>query len=568
MKNTTKLAFSVYALTLALATNAAMAGSYNPSCDGNTFKLSYDQMQVDPKYTSMSSQYKDSDYKPTQCNPSSSNFVWGETVDFMDGDLATFCYREQHNVTNDYTGTDYDGKYVSGWQIDDTDIVVPAGTTNYAATLTNFGSAPAKVGDAFTLTPVWSEHQIVLTLTACDWGRPATTYGETCTDGTTGVFVKADSLYKDINRTLKLTKEGSYTINTPQRTGYSFVGYAPKDSGVSSGCYWGNSTCGEFDPATCGTNFNAEKCLWFDSTGHVTQDNLGKYVASATNPIENLDAVWRAHTFTVNYDIQSGVPAGWKNKTTLTNNPTSHTCTFGEECTVATTVPTSPQLQFAGWKCTSGCNALRYPADKVFNGGDSIANANSTDNGVVTLTAQYTVRTNTVNFYADKSSTTNPVGTLYFVYGGYWFDSVEAANSEANKLTTVPTPLANASKAGYTLRGWVFDHTGYAATVESDAGSFAENILVANDEGTLTQSASFGGLFMPTKASTVSAYGTWARNCVDATTLASNNAGSCQLNIEPDGQVWYKNACITGYHVPNTDPVEYGSNESGKPAAN
>ena len=546
MKNTTKLAFSVYALTLVLATSGAYAGSYDPTCDGNLFYLDYPAITVPETYNPLNPAW--SNFQPSLCTDES--FTWSESATFMDTELATYCYQYSEDAS------EHEGEFISAWKLTGTNKEFAAGST-VSATTANFVTAPATVGHKYALEPVWSEYVGTLTLNSGGWGIPSQS-DLIWSSGTSTLYVKDTALYTDVNRWNQLTTDGTKKITIPVRTGYTFVGYAAPDSGVFDGCYWGSQTCTEFDPSTCATNFDAEKCLWIDSTGKVTQNDLGQYVSSAAK-ITELDAVWRAHKFTVKYDITSGIPSGWKSYTTTTNKPADQTCTFGESCTVTEVAePKSNQLIFKGWKCTSGCRTTIVPDGTILQGGSDISSVNFNDDGTVTLTAQWEVRKNPVKFYTDKSTTTAPVDTLYYVYGGYWFDSVAHADAGvASKLSKAPTQLTGATKSGYTLRGWTFDHTGYVATVESDTGALNATALVASDTGTLyTDPTTFGGRFSTTETKTVSAYGTWARNC------AANlpNVATCELVVMEDGVVWYKNACDTGFHMTLDGEIVYEEN--------
>lgn len=569
MKNINKLSFSMLALVAALASTDAMAGSYNPTCDGNNAKISYESMGLNPTYNpNLVTNPKYKNFTATMC--AMEPFVWGAKVgntsapQVMNSDLATFCYRVQAASSSKYMADEYAGKLVTGWQVTGikadgatsftkitdgpTLNVTGKGTTENPylavdASIANFGQAPSEVGMTYEFTPIWDVYTYELTLNPnVGWGKPVVGTDLTSNSGTTRLFVDGTGIYTDMNRTRMLTVDGANTIVTPSKSGYTFVGYGKTASAT----------------ACTDTSFDATKCLWIDAAGKVTKDNLGQYVID--DEITELDAVWRAHKFTVRYDIAAGIPSGWQGTATTTNMPPQHECTFDEDCTVTSVVPKSAYLEFAGWKCT-GCRAAVATSDTVLTPGYNITNATAGE-GTITLTAQWTVRTHPVNFYTTNASTST-VDTLYFVWGGHWFDSIaDAATGPTKKLTTAPAAITGATNNGYKQRGWVFsDDAAYTPLVEEDAGALTASTLVVDRDGNLYSASNIlGGRISSEQSTTVSVYGAWARPC--ATNLA--NVDTCELVIMNDGAVWYKNACDTGYHMgTNNDPV-YNENMDKK----
>lgn len=143
-----------------------------------------------------------------------------------------------------------------------------------------------------------------------------------------------------------------------------------------------------------GSNFSGWKCTGGGEScnGNIIAAGDSLKNATATNGATiTLTAQWGTNTFKVNYSGGTGATG------TPPSSPT--TCTYGGDCKAPTNTYSKTGYTFANWKCTSGCTS-----EQTFNAGDSISTATNTNNGEITLTAQWTANTFTIKFSENKPS--------------------------------------------------------------------------------------------------------------------------------------------------------------------
>lgn len=135
----------------------------------------------------------------------------------------------------------------------------------------------------------------------------------------------------------------------------------------------------------------------------------GSYTANAG---ATLYAVWKANTYTVSYDANSGSGA-----------PSSQTKTYGVALTLSSTKPTRTGYTFQGW-ATSSDGAVAYQP-----GGSYTANA------AVTLYAKWTANTYTISY---------SLGT----------DGEHGNNHPTSATYNSTFTVSNPERTGYTFTGW------------------------------------------------------------------------------------------------------------------
>lgn len=581
MKNTTRLAFSVYALALVLATSGAYAGSYDPTCDGNYVTLSFANMFQDPKYNG--NQYtlpdKYAQFTPSLCGPD--YFPWGskstdsDAPKLLTGDLAMFCYRIQAPAGSPYLGEEYDGKNVTGWKLQgwytDTnsgmvaateEIIIPApassenGLFSVDASEQYFEQAPETTDWRYSFEPIWDDLVYKLTLnTNCN----SSSCGMNGVPGAIGVnywlYVDGTGLYlsDDPNRLNLMTNSSNPVKSLPTRTGYTFEGFNV------SGVYSEDNHC---TPATLEA---ARKCMWITSNGHAVRDDLGKFYVESqgtAEPITTLKANWRPNEFNVRYNMTGGIPSAWLSNgyDMIPTDDVVESCVYDGACAVKANQPASDTFKFLGWKCTSS-NCPANLKDKLLQTGDSLQNATAVDGAEITLTAQWAVRTYPVNVYAKWGDTT-PLTTVYHVYNNGYYASEEAATNHT-VLADLYAAVTKPTNGDNQLRGWVFgdnDNPVSATPVEVDTESlteeYAEDAVFATRDGNFPAGGGYSWFIAGEDNQTLSVYGTWARNC------AANlpNVATCELVVMEDGTVWYKNACDTGFHMYLDGEIVYKEN--------
>ena len=224
-------------------------------------------------------------------------------------------------------------------------------------------------------------------------------------------------------------------LPSPTREGYNFIGWNTKDDG--SGRYYKSST-----------NFN-----------DLTQVEAGHCVATANagNIEFTLYAIWEANDYKINYNLAGG------------SHGSSHPTTAKYDSVVNISNPTKVGYTFTGWSATtsSGLNTTTAKAGtsnslsalKTWNGSATkntyFANLTAIDNRTVTLTANWTANTYTINYsLGDNTSFPATLG------------------SKAPKSATydISIEISTPTREGYVFAGWTLSGDDIS-TAQSGASS-------------------------------------------------------------------------------------------------
>ena len=128
-----------------------------------------------------------------------------------------------------------------------------------------------------------------------------------------------------------------FSINNPDRIGYSFAGYYEEKNG------------------------NGTQII--NASGNILDNLTTKFTSS-----ESVYARWNANTFKVEYDANGG-----------TGTTTSHNCTYDDDCSLKTSSFSKSGYKFIGWKKNNAGNTLK-PKTSIKNAATS---------GTVTYYAQW-----------------------------------------------------------------------------------------------------------------------------------------------------------------------------------
>ena len=581
---TTKLAFSVYALTLVLMTNGAMAagGSANPSCTANTFSLYY-LVNADgcPGY-----------------------FKGDET---LGEEQALETWGAQLKVkTAEQTGWYQEciGAELTGWSSDALAISSLDPYAQYTNDLTVWKNAPKADGTtSVELNSIWTPTISKITLNANGGvsSVPSEIYRKgidlnLCNDWESDqqcaeAMTPSDTGLKDY-----------YNGKLPVRAGYSFRGFFQSKSRADAvgkdgyGTYT-DSYCKTADAskwATAASEY-ALKCPWITSSGYVSNENIG--VAAAVLDTNELFAAWAPKPFFIAVDMNArgstgdmSLPLEQDIKGIPDLDDTS--CLYDQDnsCGVLTTVPTTTNnlYKFNGYNViVDGVPRATITAQMLTNGFDLASvvkqfnlegyitrNDGSGIPNTFTLKAQWTRDYVTVNFYATTSAS-EPFYTANARFGGTGDDvNTVTLYKDGSVMTKAPTMddiPADQRPADATLRAFAVKSPNapiqaVGVIVNEDkpqlpvSNYYAGNTmhLVSNARGTVGVGSSSDlarALFDATSDSVVNVYGTWAQNCVDQEQLTANHVGTCQLVISDAGAVNYVVTCDTGYNIDGADSV-------------
>lgn len=245
------------------------------------------------------------------------------------------------------------------------------------------------------------------------------------------------------------TKTVSFNVSVPAWTSYTVKYNANGGSGAPSNqTKWKDQTLklSTTKPTRTGYTFQG----WATSaSGSITYTSGANYT---TNASVTLYAVWKAITYTIQYNANGGSGA-----------PSNQTKTYGKTLTLSSTVPKRTSVEdngniteyvFKGWATSSSSTSVAYKAG-----------ANYTTNASVTLYAVWS-KTVSVNLY-DVSYNTN---------GGSDVISQIKVKGETLKLrNTVPV------RNGYTFSGWGLsaDTTTVSYSVGSNYTSDEDIVLYA-----------------------------------------------------------------------------------------
>ena len=588
MKNTTKLTFSVYALTLVLSATGAYAGSYAPTCDGNDFTLSY------------------------KCSSASGSSSYGDNNivrSFSDQDifLAANTTQVQSTLNCNRTGYIFDG-----WASKETtsgasaaDITKLSFGTPYPATTLwqDTGTTPAVEGTPMlTLYPYWTMRTGTITFegltektavngTSLD---PASKLPSTKVPAKPGYSFRG--YFADQGVALEAT---NFYQGTPDQVVYDMSAYLSNkstDSFVNGRC---GSVGGAWNP-TKNTSESLEetrlRCPWYLYNGNITDSTYVGYAAAdfiARPENENnvtLYSAWEGYDYTVSYK-EGGVPYGENctdgycvvnpdGSTTsgqlgvLPENstieiPDEKDCKFGVDCKPENALlhnTVNDMFDFAGWsvavKKADGSQVATVTisaADTNKSLHELLANdlATAGDRATVTLTALWSGHTT----YVRIIDRTDKEPKLYTYEAGKWSEVTQGADGSivVTPKATAPVPEA---RNDYTFRGYVAGCDGSQCedVQEGPSATFnykslATPFLIANKDyawntesvnGVPYTASVLAQLATTSSDNTVDIYATWARNCA---TLGANVAG-CTLYISPTtGMVDYANSCNSGYHM-------------------
>lgn len=186
----------------------------------------------------------------------------------------------------------------------------------------------------------------------------------------------------------------------PTRTGYSFLG-------------WGLSSSDTTVDYASGANYGRDQ-------------NGGTYT---------LYAIWKANTYTINYNANGG-----------TDTPSSQTKTYGVDLTLSTTKPTRTNYVFLGWSTTSNATSAIYSAGGKY-----------TDNKDITLYAVWKKNTYDIS---------------YELEGG-----TNSSNNKTKVEYGTTLTLYNPTKIGYTFVGWHLNSLS-GEIITSISSSNTENITL------------------------------------------------------------------------------------------
>lgn len=598
MKNV-KLAFSVYALTLALASNGAWAaiGQANPSCEVNDFKINYN------------------------------NYLTGCTDGYATGATTTAFASEDVKWAGTFTTLGaVTGNYgtclgceIEGWIGDNLKMSFLKTNTTYTNNSEVWKTYPAADGTtSFTLKAKWKPTTNTITLKQTNANKNSnpttlTRYGVKLRVGDTEIS--------------KLT-----TI--PVNYGYSFQGYysSPdranqvanelmKTTSTDSYLPTGTTCSGKSQADWMTTQVN-NSCAWIGSDGTV-----GKFAGTAAAKIGadlSLYPAWQPRKFQYqfNYDCVSTNNNGTTEKPACVNvfhsGINSPAAIVTEDAWYATTDISLPVagdqkgfFELDKWYVTisNGKKTVNLYIDVDADGKpityttplnsiitkDTWQTFEDTDIPMVTFKAVWKVIPPVkMNFYSQYGAT-EPFATYEMTVGlrdfmGGTLRPYVAFHevTEDNEKTEVSSPIPegtspndlNGAPENATLRGFVMMSKDATATtaysmVDQDASALQTTIVdktqplligmrstqnaqkwmftvdVVNETssggGNGSEAAAYVQFIkdnMPTGATEVNVYGVWAENCA----LDTGDA-SCKMFMSPYGAVNYVNTCSSGYNI-------------------
>lgn len=296
MKNV-KLAFSVYALTLALASNGAWAaiGQANPSCNANEFTI---------KYVVSKTGCEDANGFGYYNNGATADKV-GNNQETWDANFTTPKLADYTEGKNLCLGAD-----LVGWNgadlIDSVSSLEPG--EEYTSDSDLWEISPLPNGSTeYTLNAVWRYNQSRISLDT----NGAQYSGNPTALQRNGV----DLLLSDTSSTPMSTTANKLT-NLPQKHGYTFKGYfLEQDRATAVGNFWntGADSYAE-DAINCRASQSewanedgdvVKKCPWIASTGYLGSNFVGT-AAAAIGTDSTLYAAWEPREYTYVYGFACG----------------------------------------------------------------------------------------------------------------------------------------------------------------------------------------------------------------------------------------------------------------------
>lgn len=613
--NTMKLAVSVYALTLALATSNAVAavGMASPSCDANIFTTKY-MFDVSncPGYATVS-------------NSTSIKQTWGETFVMLDKSMygsACLGYELKGwgsgpmaaNVLYD-SGKEYKNTLVADGGIWNT-TPEPDGTTEWI------------------LSPTWEATTSTINLNA----------NNANVAGSTAVYRKGTDLYPNTDYNSVMTV-GNTSIDVPKKYGYAFKGYyRTSDRATAVGNFW-NTGADEYTEDYCkdtarlpqivwaqATTDAVDKCPWLVSNGEIGNNYVG--TAAAKLGTTDLYAAWEPRTFSVSFDKGGVMTSGWCENYDAATGECSYTNSEGEtyyypanaaisnmpnamngcrweqgNCTLDSgDIPTiqggmyaftkyaivygdSLDEQELGWIYKSDLEKGTVDlTKKLSEAAQSVWNHADANGGVLKfkLVAKWAKNNTTMNFYASKTDT-EPFarykmvaneGEVQLYREVYDTDGTLSYEEVSLTLGTAPT-MDTMSDAGVTMP----DNAILRGFVIADSKANVPN-MVAVDTGDVTYKTAEGNPFLISNylgvwngalnqdngmimseaimdkraggagvQNYVNVYGVWAQKCDEADTLAAHNVATCTEYPGNFGSVSYVITCVSGYNIDGKEKI-------------
>lgn len=559
---TTKLAFSVYALTLALATNAAVAasGSANPSCTGNTFRVVYNYGNCSDTGgyldgTAPTSSYSTTNWADTYTAPVANTVCLGYeqtgwTSDALKTDLIPGqTYTNDSNTWSEIPGTSSSYTINAKYTATVKDI-------NLISTDADVNSVPTKIV------------RQGINLKYC------TGANMTCTK----VMLPGENGLTDYPSTGQI----------PVKYGYNFSGFFQNQTRADE--VSANGLGSQYTAAHCadGKGFNEEEaakgsssgyvtgCPWIDSAGYVVNSNIG--IAAAKLGTDELYAAFYPKTFDVTFEKGGlstyGTGATKPHNGSISGIPDSAVrCTYKKgNCSLPTPTTSIDLYNFAGWNVKiygpSGSlhKELSLSVDDIANYNLSevitkeMWQANDNGNMSATFTALWTPDYATVKLFDSKDATTSFAELKVKLYNKpeYYL------NDEKVTTLDIATLLADKMPANSQFRGLVIKLNGATdddlamVSVDSPALTSAKVddttkiFAITTAAGALnvdTAATTALGQALSGDNSTVNAYAVYAQECVASTEYQKNHVASCQLGITGYGAVSYAVTCESGYSL-------------------
>ena len=397
-----------------------------------------------------------------------------------------------HGVTNGLYNASY--KYCGGW--------ATSSSVQCNACNTSQSTAPKITSTASSVTYYATRTGDNKTITLNQNGAT--------TSGTTYVYsIYGCNVYLDSART-KAMSTSANPVTLPQRTGYTFDGYASSASSCTSSTTRYIDKNGYKTSSFSSTRTSALYACWVANCNIITLNNTARGGTGGTTEVYK-------YTDSTTYYSDSECTTG--NEITTITKPTKTNAVYTDTYTTNASSGGTACVSSDGTLSTEdACNVTgpttwyaRYICNTYYTGsGSNIAGA-------------CTRNIYTISLKSHDSSTT--YSTIYEKYAtGFYSDSTATT---ALSKASVPT------RSGYTFRGF---YSAAQDDLTSSGGSGTRRI--AND-GTLPSNTTFFG--------NTSVYAAWAKNC----TTPSN--GTCSLTINSDGTATYTASCNTGYTVSGAD---------------
>ena len=284
----------------------------------------------------------------------------------------------------------------------------------------NYGDlpTPSKVGNVFsnwylenTYSTLIQNNTKVTTLKNhnlyAKWTPNTYTINYNLNSGSNGTYHPTRATYDEVVR-----------ISNPTRTGYTFAGWT-----ITSGL---NSSTAKY-----GTSENDVNNAISSNSIKVNAEYL-KNITPTNNGSVTLTANWTANTYTINYNANGG-----------SGSMSSTICIYDSNCTLRSNSFTMTGYTFSNWKNASG---------NTYSNGQSVRNLATS--GTVTLNAQWTLNTYTINYNLNSGS----YGTYHPTSGTY----------------DTAVRISNPTRTGYTFAGWTV--TSGLNTSTAKYGSSSNNI--------------------------------------------------------------------------------------------